>query len=120
MQAVHRLFDQVNANRTARLTGLCFILIVGLLFTSGIVSGPTTIAGQRSSQQQDLVLENRKAYCLGPETEPNTRREPWWKKFAQQLADEVASKDAEQVGRQHKLPYAWLLIFPPFFTAVLH
>ena len=103
MQTAQRLFDQVNANRSKRLTGVCVIVLVGVLLCAGVVQGPGVLAAQRGSQQQELVLDQRKDFCPGPATDPTDRKESWWRKFAQQLAAEVATSDAQQVRFSHEL-----------------
>lgn len=97
MQAVCRILDQIKTTRTGWVTGLCFLAAIGLLVCSGVVQGPSRLAGQDSQQPQDSILDRREFYCPGPETKPIERRQVWCKKFAQKLAAEVASSDEAQV-----------------------
>lgn len=96
MQAVCRILDQIKTTRTGWVTGLCFLAAIGLLVCSGVVQGPSRLAGQDSQQPQDSILDRREFYCPGPETKPIERRQVWCKKFAQKLAAEVASSDEAQ------------------------
>ncbi len=97
MQAARRLFDQVNDNRAGRQSGLCFVVVVGLLFFVGAVRYHGDAAGRSGAQQQRKFLDQSKSFCPGPATEPVKRPDSWWEPFSQKLAAEVAASDAHQV-----------------------
>ena len=86
--------DHVVANRRVPVATACLaaVLLVVLLFKhGGNVSGATRL------QHDDAAMDKPHPVCPGPVLKPSERQEPWNKKFAKKLAEEVAVKDAQKV-----------------------
>ena len=91
------MLDQVLAKRHVSLAVICFSLLAATMLAAASLRSTKSFGSRGNSRLGDRILDKRKSFCPGPETEPSERKEAWNQKFARQLSAEVASLDADKV-----------------------